>query len=171
MNSVDYAIIVLMLLSIGVGVIRGAIREVMNLIGWVLAFVLAYTYAGSLAPQFSEWVGEPLARTVLAWATIFLSVMVLAALIASLLSEVVRKLGLSALDRGVGALIGFARGMLMLLAMTLIVGLTRVPQSAPWREAALTPWLEIVALYAKGVLPDSIAAKIRYRVPASSQKN
>jgi membrane protein required for colicin V production len=171
MNAVDYAIIVLMLLSIGVGVIRGAIREVMNLIGWVLAFVLAYTYAGSLAPQFSEWVGEPLARTVLAWATIFLSVMVLAALIASLLSEVVRKLGLSALDRGVGALIGFARGMLMLLAMTLIVGLTRVPQSAPWREAALTPWLEIVALYAKGVLPDSIAAKIRYRVPASSQKN
>lgn len=171
MNAVDYAIIVLMLLSIGVGVIRGAIREVMNLIGWVLAFVLAYTYAGSLAPQFSEWVGEPLARTVLAWATIFLSVMVLAALVASLLSEVVRKLGLSALDRGVGALIGFARGMLMLLAITLIVGLTRVPQSAPWREAALTPWLEIVALYAKGVLPDSIAAKIRYRVPASSQKS
>lgn len=171
MNAVDYAIIVLMLLSIGVGVIRGAIREVMNLIGWVLAFVLAYTYAGSLAPQFSEWVGEPLARTVLAWATIFLSVMVLAALVASLLSEVVRKLGLSALDRGVGALIGFARGMLMLLAVTLIVGLTRIPQSAPWREAALTPWLEIVALYAKGVLPDSIAAKIRYRVPASSQKS
>lgn len=171
MNAVDYAIIVLMLLSIGVGVIRGAIREVMNLIGWVLAFVLAYTYAGSLAPQFSEWVGEPLARTVLAWATIFLSVMVLAALVASLLSEVVRKLGLSALDRGVGALIGFARGVLMLLAITLIVGLTRVPQSAPWREAALTPWLEIVALYAKGVLPDSIAAKIRYRVPASSQKS
>lgn len=171
MNAVDYAIIVLMLLSIGVGVIRGAIREVMNLIGWVLAFVLAYTYAGSLAPQFSEWVGEPLARTVLAWATIFLSAMVLAALVASLLSEVVRKLGLSALDRGVGALIGFARGMLMLLAITLIVGLTRVPQSAPWREAALTPWLEIVALYAKGVLPDSIAAKIRYRVPASSQKS
>jgi membrane protein required for colicin V production len=171
MNAVDYAIIVLMLLSIGVGVIRGAIREVMNLIGWVLAFVLAYTYAGSLAPQFSEWVGEPLARTVLAWATIFLSVMVLAALVASLLSEVVRKLGLSALDRGVGALIGFARGMLMLLAITLIVGLTRIPQSAPWREAALTPWLEIAALYAKGVLPDSIAAKIRYRVPASSQKS
>lgn len=171
MNGVDYAIIVLMLLSIGVGVIRGAIREVMNLIGWVLAFVLAYTYAGSLAPQFSEWVGEPLARTVLAWATIFLSVMVLAALIASLLSEVVRKLGLSALDRGVGALIGFARGVLMLLAITLIVGLTRIPQSAPWREATLTPWLEIVALYAKGVLPDSIAAKIRYRVPASSQKS
>ncbi len=171
MNGVDYAIIVLMLLSIGVGVIRGAIREVMNLIGWVLAFVLAYTYAGSLAPQFSEWVGDPLARTVLAWATIFLSVIVLAALVASLLSEVVRKLGLSALDRGVGALIGFARGVLMLLAITLIVGLTRVPQSAPWREAALTPWLEIVALYAKGVLPDSIAAKIRYRVPASSQKS
>lgn len=169
MNGIDYAIIALMLLSIGVGVIRGAIREVMNIAGWVLAYIIAHAFASDVAPYFAEWVGEPVVRTVLAWATVFLGVLILASLVTSLLSEVVRKLGLSTLDRGVGALIGVARGLLVLLAITLAVGLTKVPQTAMWKEAALTPWLEIAALYARGVLPDSIAAKVRYRV-ASTQE-
>jgi membrane protein required for colicin V production len=164
MNGIDYAIIALPVLSTGVGVIRGAIREVMNIVSWVLAYILAHSFSADIAPYFAEWVGEPLARTVLAWAVVFLVVLILCSLVTSLVSEVVRKLGLSTLDRGVGALIGFARGLLVLLAVTLVVGLTKVPQTTMWRDAALTPWLEIAALYARGVLPDSIAAKIRYRV-------
>ena len=163
MNAVDYAIIVLMLLSVAAGAVRGAIREVLNIAGWVLAYIIAHAFAADLAPLFADWVGEPVARTVLAWAGIFLVVVVLVSLIASLLSEVVRKLGLSSLDRGVGALIGVARGLLVLLAITLAVGLTKIPQSPLWREAVLTPWMELAAMYTRGVLPDAIAAKVKYR--------
>jgi len=163
MNAVDYAIIVLMLLSVAAGAVRGAIREVLNIAGWVLAYGIAHAFAADLAPMFAEWIGEPVARTVLSWAVIFLVVVVLVSLIASLLSEVVRKLGLSGLDRGVGALIGVARGLLVLLVITLAVGLTKIPQSALWREAALTPWMELAAMYTRGVLPDTVAAKLKYR--------
>lgn len=163
MNAIDYGIIVLMLASVGIGIVRGAIREVMNIIGWVLAYMLAHAYAADLAPLFADWVGEPVARTVLAWASVFLIVVVVSALIASLASELVRKLGLSTLDRGVGALIGVARGLLVLLALTLAAGLTRIPQSNAWREATLTPWMEIAAIHARGVLPESIAARVRFR--------
>jgi len=163
MNVIDYVVISLMLISISVGVLRGAIREVMNIAGWVLAFIFAHSFAANLAPHFSDWVGEPLARTVLAWLGIFLVALILSALVASLLSEVVKKLGLSALDRSVGAMIGVARGLLVLLAFTLAAGLSKIPQQATWKEAALTPYLEVAALYARGVLPDSIATKIRYR--------
>jgi membrane protein required for colicin V production len=167
MNGIDYAIIALMLLSIGVGVIRGAIREVMNIAGWVLAYIIAHAFAADFAPYFADWVGEPVARTVISWVAVFLGVLILASLVTSLLSEVVRKLGLSTLDRGVGALIGVARGLLVLLAITLAAGLTKIPQTAMWKEAALTPWCEVAALYARGVLPDAIAAKVRYRVAGS----
>ncbi len=163
MNGVDIAVLLLLALSIAVGVIRGAIREVMNIAGWVIAYIVAHAFSSDLAPYFSEWVSEPVARTVLAWAAVFLSVLILSALITSLLSEVVRKLGLSTLDRGVGALIGSARGMLVLLAMTLAAGLTKIPQTESWKTSTITPWLEITALYARAVLPDAIAAKIRYR--------
>ena len=163
MNGLDYAIIVLLLLSIGVGVIRGAMREVMNIIGWVLAFILAHAFATDLAPHFAEWVGEPAARIVLAWATIFAVVVIVASLVASLLSEVVKKFGLSTLDRGVGALIGMARGLLILLAVTLALGMTKAPQSNLWKNATLTPWLEVAAKHARAVLPITIAEKIRYQ--------
>jgi membrane protein required for colicin V production len=163
MNAVDYAVIVLLLLSIGAGVIRGAIREVMNIAGWVLAYGIAHAFAADLAPLFSEWVGEPVGRTFLAWAAIFLVVVLVVSMVASLLSEVVRKLGLSGLDRGVGALIGLARGLLVLLALTLVIGLTKIPQSTVWREAVVTPWLELAALYTRGLLPESVASKVRYR--------
>lgn len=163
MNAVDYAIIVLMLLSVLAGAVRGAIREVLNIAGWVLAYLIAHAFAADLAPLFAEWIVEPTARTVLSWAVIFLIVVVLVALVASLLSEVVRKLGLSGLDRGVGALVGVARGLLVLLAITLAVGLTKIPQSPLWREAVLTPWMELAAMYTRGVLPDAVAAKVKYR--------
>ena len=170
MNGIDYAIIFLLLLSIGVGIFRGAMREVMNIAGWMLAFILAYTFAADMAPHFADWVAEPVARVVLAWVFVFAVVLMLSALIASLMSEVVKKLGLSTLDRGVGAMIGAARGVVVLIAVTLAVGLTKIPQNALWKDAALTPWLELVALYARGVLPESFAAKIRYRVvPATAQ--
>jgi membrane protein required for colicin V production len=121
--------------------------------------------------MFAEWVGEPAGRTLLAWATIFLGVVVTVSLIASLLSEVVRKLGMSTLDRGVGALIGLARGLLVLLAITLAVGLTKIPQSAIWKEAALTPWMELAALYTRSLLPNSVAEKVRYRAAAAPQRS
>ncbi|MEI6737126.1 MAG: CvpA family protein [Pseudomonadota bacterium] len=169
MNGLDVAIILLMLLSMGVGILRGAMREVMNIIGWVLAYILAHGFAVDVAPHFADWVGEPVARTVLAWALIFTGVLILTSLVASLLSEVVRKLGLSTLDRGVGALIGLARGVLVLLAITFAIGFTKIPQSQLWKDATLTPWLEMTALYARGVLPDAIAAKIRYRISSQLQ--
>jgi membrane protein required for colicin V production len=167
MNAIDYGVIVLMLLSIGAGVVRGAIREVMNIAGWVLAYGLAHAFAADLAPIFADWVGEPAGRMLLAWASIFLAVVVVVSLIASLLSEVVRKLGMSGLDRGVGALIGLARGLLVMLAITLGVGLTKIPQTVMWKQAAVTPWMELAAMYTRGLLPESIAAKVRYRQPPS----
>ena len=168
MNTVDYAVLVLVLRSIGAGVLRGAIREVMNIAGWVLAYGIAHTFAADVAPLFSDWIGEPVGRTVLAWAAIFLVVVIVVSMVASLLSEVVRKLGLSGLDRAVGALIGLARGLLVLLALTLVVGLTKIPQSSIWKDAAVTPWLELAALYTRGLLPESVASKVRFRHSGAS---
>ncbi len=164
MNEIDYAIIALLVLSVLVGAWRGAIREVLNIVGWVLSFILAHAYAGDLARQFADWAVDPALRLVAAWLVIFLIVTIVMSLLASLLSEWARKLGLGGIDRALGGAIGFVRGLLVLLALTWAAGLTKIPQSPLWRSAACTPWLEVAALYAKGMLPEGIAARIRYRV-------
>ena len=167
MNALDYAIIAVLVISILIGVLRGAIRELMNIIGWVLAFLLAHEFAGKLALWLADWASDPIFRLVMAWAAIFLLVLIIVALIASLASELMRKLGLGGLNRILGAFVGLARGGVVLIAVALGVGLTNLPQSSLWREAAMTPWLEIAALYSRGLLPDTVAARIKYRSPTA----
>ena len=163
MNELDYAVIVILLISIGIGVLRGAVREVLNIAGWVLAFILSHAFAPSLAAHFSDWAAEPVVRLVVAWVAVFMLVLVVVGMIASLLTELMRKLGLGGLDRGVGGAVGLLRGALVLVALTLAAGLTKLPQTAMWRESAIAPTLEIAALYSRAVLPEAVASRIKYR--------
>ncbi len=164
MNEIDYAILAVLLLSVLIGAWRGAIREVLNIVGWVLSFILAHAYAAELAKQFQEGAIDPALKLIVAWLLIFLVVIVLVSLLASLLSEWAKKLGLGGFDRVLGGVIGFLRGVLVLLALTWAAGLTKVPQSPQWRDSLFAPWLETAALYARGVLPEGIAARIHYRI-------
>jgi membrane protein required for colicin V production len=162
MNSFDALVLGLLGASILVGVLRGAVREILYIAGWVLAFFLSYLLAADLAALFADWIGERLARLALAWLAIFLGVLVICSMVAGLLTEVVSKFGLDGLNRTAGGAIGFARGALLVLLFVLIAGMTRVPQSAWWNGAATTPALERIAMHAKSFLPESIASRIRY---------
>lgn len=168
MNELDYAIIVVVLVSLGVGAWRGAIREVINIGGWVMAFILAHSFSTTLAPYFADWMADPVYRLVVAWIVLFVAVLIFAGLLASVLSELVRKLGLSALDRGLGAMIGVLRGGLVVIVLALAAGMTRFPQSVLWKNAMLTPSIEVAALYARALLPQSLASRIVYRLPSST---
>ena len=169
MNELDYAIIVVMLVSLAIGAWRGAIREVINIAGWVLAFILAHAFSATLAPYFADWMAEPVYRSVVAWIVIFVVVLIFAALLASLLSELVRKLGLSGVDRLLGAMVGLLRGALVVIVLALAAGMTKFPESALWKNATLTPPVEVAALYARALLPQSLAAKILYRPPTTAK--
>lgn len=168
MNELDYAIIGVVVVSMGVGAWRGAIREVINIGGWVAAFIVAHAFCGTLAPYFADWMAEPVYRTVVAWIIIFVVVLIFAALLASLLSELVRKLGLSGLDRLLGAMVGALRGVLVVVVLALIAGMTKFPQSTLWKSATLTSTVEVAALYARALLPESLAPKIFYRLPSTT---
>lgn len=169
MNELDYAIIIVVLVSLGIGAWRGAIREVINIAGWVLAFFLAHAFSTTLAPFFADWMSEPVYRSVVAWIVIFVAVLIFTSLLASLLSELVRKLGLSGLDRVLGAMVGLLRGGLVVILLALVAGMTKFPESALWKNASLTPPVEVVALYARALLPQSLAAKISYRPSATTR--
>ena len=53
MNALDYAILGIYAVSLLIGVWRGAIREIMNVVGWVIAFIAAQAFAHRGAPPKS----------------------------------------------------------------------------------------------------------------------
>ena len=169
MNELDYAVGALIIISIVVGIVRGAVREAINVAGWILAFILAHAFAQNLAVYIADWMSEPVFRTALAWLSIFVCVLAISSLFASLISELVQKLGLGGLNQFLGAIIGLVRGALVLLVLALAAGMTKFPQTALWKNSASTPWLETTAMHARAFLPENLASRISYRAAKAQQ--
>jgi membrane protein required for colicin V production len=162
MNELDFSVLAIGAVSLVIGIWRGAIYEIANVAGWVMAFIAAQEFAPELATHLSDWMADPSVRTVVAWLIVFIAVVTAFSLVGSLIAEGVRKLGLGVLDRSLGAVVGLLRGGLIVLLLTLAAGLTTFPSATIWKDAVLTPWLETMALYARPLLPESLAKRITY---------
>lgn len=162
MTAFDYAVLGIVGLSVIVSIWRGVVRESIALASWVAAFFAAQAYAGTFAQLLPQSIPGDSARLLVAFVLVFLLVMVVAALIAIVISKLVRRIGLGPVDRGIGAIFGLVRGMLAVLILVLLGGLTSAPRHPVWREAMLSPPLEAIALAVTPMLPDALSRRISY---------
>jgi len=162
MTWLDYALVAVVGISALLGIWRGLVREVFALAGWVAAIAAAMLFAGDGARLIPAGFATPLVRTVIAFAVLFLAILMTVSLAGLLFTKAVRAVGLGFADRTLGGVFGFARGALILLVIALAAGLTAVPKEAFWREAKLAPPLETAAIAVKPYLPPALADKVRY---------
>jgi len=69
------------------------------------------------------------------------------------LSSAVRASGLAPADRALGSLFGLVRGLLLVLVIVLLAGLTPLPRQPFWRDAFLSGPFETAALALRPHLP------------------
>jgi membrane protein required for colicin V production len=162
MTWLDYALIAVVGLSALVGIWRGLVREVFALAGWIAAIAVAMLFAEEAARLIPAGFATPLARTVIAFALLFVVILVATSIAGLLFAKAVRAVGLGLTDRTLGGVFGFARGALILLVLALAAGLTAVPKEPFWREAKLALPLETAAIAVKPYLPPALANKVRY---------
>lgn len=165
MTGFDYAVLVVVGLSLLIGVLRGGVKEVLSLVGWVAAFLVANTFAGQLAPALAPLIVNPALQTVSAYTALFIVTLLLVVLLKIVLSELIKTLGLGALDRFLGLFVGFARGVLITLIGVLAAGMTALPREPFWRQAVSAPWFETLAVAVKPWLPEEIARHINFHPP------
>jgi membrane protein required for colicin V production len=99
---------------------------------------------------------------VLAFTLILLAVLVVGAIVARMLSRVVRAIGLGFVDRSLGAVFGLARGVLVLVVFALIAGVTALPKRDWWQNSALGQPLAEIALSLKPYLPRAWAERLDF---------
>jgi membrane protein required for colicin V production len=162
MTVVDYAALAIVGLSALISVWRGAVREVLALAAWFAAFMAAQAYAPVAALYLPDSIENPALRLLAGFVCIFVLVLVLTTLVAAAISALVKSAGLGPLDRGLGAIFGVARGMLVVIILVLLCGLTTFPRTPPWRDAMLSPALEAAAVSVKPFLPYELARRIDY---------
>jgi membrane protein required for colicin V production len=162
MTSFDYAVLLIIGISIVVSMMRGAVREVLAIAGWIVAIYVAKTYASELVPLLPADIPTEALKMLAAHVIVFFGVLVVVSLLTIALSSLIKKIGLNWFNRFLGGFFGFARGMLIVCVLVFLAGLTSLPKDARWVNAMFSPPLEALVKSVLPWLPQTVAKHVKY---------
>ena len=141
---IDYAILAVIGISTLISLVRGFVKEAVSLIVWVSAFFVASTFYVNLA-TFLTNISDQLLRNAAAIAILFITTLILGALVNYLIGQLVSKTGLSGTDRVLGLAFGALRGALIVSAILFFMdAFTPLAQSPWWLSSTLIPEFKLI---------------------------
>jgi len=153
MATLDWIFLAVLLVSMVVGAWRGLVYEMLSLANWMAAFVLAQWFG----PAAAEWL--PLAgatevvRFLAGFVVVFVAALFVGGLLAFLIRKLVAAMGLRPVDRVLGAAFGVVRGAVVLLAFTVVVGMTPMKAGPWWQESTGARIATVVLQGLKPLMP------------------
>jgi membrane protein required for colicin V production len=151
--AVDWIFLMVLVASLLLGAWRGLVYEMLSLLSWIAAFALAQWLALDAAGWLPLGSSPDQVRYVVGFLLVFIPALFAGGLIASLMQRVVSSVGLRPVDRVSGAVFGTLRGVVLLMAVTVVVGMTPVHSSDAWKEADGPLWAAQLLGSLKPVLP------------------
>ncbi len=162
MTLFDYAVLIIIGLSILISLMRGAVREILSLLGWVLAFYIARTYSLMVVPVLPEGIPTESLKILAAFIVLFLAVLLITSLLAIALAGLLKDIGLGWLNRLLGGVFGYLRGLLIVTVLMILAGMTQLPKDARWTNAMFSAPLEALVKTVLIWLPTSITQYVSY---------
>ena len=135
MTVLDWLFLLGLLISVGLGVWRGFVYEVLSVLNWLLALVLA------------QWLGEDVGRLLpidsqsesLIYIAGFVLVFVVSVFVGGVvvwgLPKLIEQAGLRPVDRVLGGAFGFLRAVLLMLALAVLVQMSTLKTQDWWRDS------------------------------------
>ena len=162
MTSFDYIALGIVGISIVFSVMRGFFREALSILGWIAAFFVAKTYTGQVAPMMPDNIPSESLRVLASFLALFFATLLVSSLLAIALTTLFKSADLGGLNRALGAVFGFARGLLIVCIVVFLAGLTDLPNDARWRNAMFSAPLEALVVSMLPWVPISIAKHVKY---------
>ncbi|MGA2674745.1 MAG: CvpA family protein [Terracidiphilus sp.] len=160
MTWIDWAIVILLLLSVFGGLSQGFFRSVCSLGGLFVGLVLAAWNYDRVAALFLPMVRVEAVADAVGFLLIALAVMGVANLVGSILARTLHQMGLGCLDKLAGGAFGFLQGTL-LVTLCILVAVAFFPQ-AHWLTEARLPRLFFGACHlSTHMSPHELAERVR----------
>ena len=119
MTTFDIVVFSILGFSVIISLFKGFVKEIFSLFSYLGGYLMAANYQQEFSQVFIETIpSKPIAKIIA-----FISIYILTAIIISLMGRVVRSMIMSAtklsiLDRLVGGFVGFAKGLVIVIAIT-----------------------------------------------------
>lgn len=162
MTTFDYIVLAIVGVSVLMSLLRGFVREFIALISWVVAFFVAREYSLQLLPMLPADIPTDTLKTLAAFLILFLATLLLCTLLGIALSQLIKKIGLGMVDRAIGGVFGFVRGVVVVCILVLLAGFTTIPQDQRWRDAMFSAPLEYIVMAVLPWMPEGIAKHVKY---------
>lgn len=155
LNMIDLSIIIIMGLSILVGVLRGATREVLGIAAWVGALATVFYGLPIFRPLGHQYIHNAMVADAVVAGVLFILSLAVFILISRMVSTRVKGSLLGGLDRSLGLVFGFLRGLVVVCIAYLLMGFFypagQLPDSI--KHARFTPWFFQRAHELKNFIP------------------
>jgi len=118
---VDWIVFAILVLSAGLAWMRGFMRELLSVGGWVIAGVVTFAGVPAARPISNKHIPDPLFADIAAGIIIFIVTLIVCSIIGHFLSKRVQGSLLGPVDRSLGLVFGLVRGALVVSAIALVL--------------------------------------------------
>lgn len=162
MVAADLIVLSIIVISIVVSLMRGFVKEALSLAGWLVSLWIAMTFSSGMAELFGDSIKDPTLRLLAAFVSLFILSLFVGAIINFFATQFVQRVGLTGIDRTIGGVFGFLRGILLVTIIVMLLGLTTLPKESWWDDSFFLFRFEAIATWLKDLLPDDISRYFKY---------
>ncbi len=156
MNWVDNAILLIFIISVLAGLMRGLVKEIISILSWIAAVIVAVLFSTKVAAMFtgspqvqsavsnaSTSIGMNAAAPVsyvsigISFIVLFILTLTVGTIINHLISKAVEGGGISFVNRLLGGVFGLGRGFIMVVVAIFVIQLTPLQQQVWWSASQL----------------------------------
>jgi membrane protein required for colicin V production len=161
MTLFDLFIFGLLAMFTGIGILRGAFRELLSIGGWLFAILCGWVFADAVGTWFEQLQDEDLRRSI-AFIVIVMVTLALLSVAMLVLRILMPRPSPDLTSRVLGGAIGLFRGAVVVVVLVLLAGLTPLPGKDSWRNAQLVGVFVSAAEQVLDWLPAPVARQFRY---------
>lgn len=124
LHWIDLSILAALTLSMVTGFIRGFVKEVIALCVWIASLWIAFHYYTVIDSPLAPYISDANIRKILCFLILLITSLVAGGLFNALLSFILKRTGLSGMDRILGMAFGFGRGIFIISLVMLVINTT-----------------------------------------------